>query len=96
VRLPVAALDAARLILRAVITIEAEGGGRIVVRAVADEVDKFEGQLPFVWVPNAPSSQSLTPPDRHLPSDPRWSNYSRRTTIVGPGNGGSRPEAPSA
>jgi len=60
VTLPVAALGAARLTPRAVITIEAKGGGRIVVRAVADEVDKFEGQLPFVWAPNSPSSQSLT------------------------------------
>jgi hypothetical protein len=98
VTLPVAALGAARLTPRAVITIEAKGGGRIVVRAVGDEVDKFEGQLPFVWLPNSPSSQSLTPPIGTFPATRggRMTAGGRRSSARGTAGHDLRHPRPSA
>lgn len=53
VTLPVSVLGEAHLRPGAVITVEAEGPGRIVVRAVDDELEAFIGALPGVWPPDA-------------------------------------------
>ncbi len=53
VTLPVAALERAHLGAGSRVVIEAEGPGRIVVRAVDDDFDRFVGCLAGVWGPGA-------------------------------------------
>ena len=51
--LPVSALAAAQLDAGTLVTVEADGPGRIVVRAVDDEFEQLVGALTGVWPPDA-------------------------------------------
>ena len=53
VTIPVAALAQAHLGPGAIVTVEAEAPGRIVLRSVEDDLDQYAGSLPNIWPPNA-------------------------------------------
>ncbi len=53
VTLPVVALSRVNLHAGAMVTVEADGPGRVAIKAVDEDFDAFSGKLPGVWPTDA-------------------------------------------